>query len=155
MRDESSDPWVIVGFESWMLERSIQERARLDRSIQDEERLIVFKKALTESAILHARILCELFADPEGNFASDIALSHLLPDWDWGKPKYELLNGLLSELEDTYGRYHNAKSRCWVFNKILAHASLEKPSEHDYILALDTVLPLLRRILVEIQSERP
>jgi hypothetical protein len=110
MKDESSDPWVILGYESWMLERSIQEKERLDRSIQDKERLQVLNNALTESAVLHARVLCELFANPEGKFASDIVLSRLLPDWDWGQPKYDLLNGLLSELEEKYGQYHDAKS---------------------------------------------
>jgi hypothetical protein len=155
MRDESSDPWVILTYESWMLERSIQEKERLDRSIQDKERLQVLNNALTATAVLHARVLCGLFANPEGKFASDIALSHLLPDWDWGQPKYDVLNGLLSELEEKYGQYHDAKSPYWAFNKMLAHATVESSSEHDYTAALDSVFPLLRRILAEIQSKRP
>jgi hypothetical protein len=155
MKDESSDPWVILGYESWMLERSIQEKERLDRSIQDKERLQVLNNALTESAVLHARVLCELFANPEGKFASDIVLSRLLPDWDWGQPKYDLLNGLLSELEEKYGQYHDAKSPYWAFNKMLAHATMDRSSEYDYTAALDSVLPLLRQILAELQSKRP
>lgn len=155
MKDESTDPWVILGYESWMLERSIEEKERLDRSIQDKERLQVLNNALTESAVLHARVLCELFANPEGKFASDIVLSRLLPDWDWGQPKYDLLNGLLSELEEKYGQYHDAKSPYWAFNKMLAHATMDRSSEHDYTAALDSVLPLLRQILAELQSKRP
>lgn len=138
-----------------MLERSIEEKERLDRSIQDKERLQVLNNALTESAVLHARVLCELFANPEGKFASDIVLSRLLPDWDWGQPKYDLLNGLLSELEEKYGQYHDAKSPYWAFNKMLAHATMDRSSEHDYTAALDSVLPLLRQILAELQSKRP
>lgn len=155
MKDESSNAWVILSYESWMLERSIHEKKQLKRSIQDEERLRVLNNALTESAVLHARILCELFANPEGKFASDIVLSHLLPDWDWGQPKYNLLNGLLSELEEKYGQHHDAKSPYWAFNKMLAHATMERSSAHDYTAALDSVLPLLRGILAELQSKRP
>lgn len=156
MRDESSNAWVILDRESWILERSIQAREQLGRSIQAEEQLRVLSNSLMESTVLHARNLCELFADPEGEFAGEIALSYLVPGWDWGKPKYEILNGLLSQLKDKYGRrYREAKSPFWTFNKILAHLTLKSPSEQDYTAALDAVLPVLRRILVEIRSKRP
>lgn len=154
MNDESSNAWAILDRESGMLERSIQERSRLGHSIHDEERLQVLNNALSESAILHARNLCELFAEPEGKFARDMSLSHLLPDWDWAITKYERLNALLSELEDKYGQYLDVKSPSWTFNQILAHVTLKRLPEKDYTAALDTVLPVLRQILVEIQSKR-
>jgi hypothetical protein len=74
---------------------SLQERERLGRSIYDEERLQVLNNALTESAVLHARTLCELFANPEGKFPTDIELqlSHLLPDWDWVSRNMTCSNG--------------------------------------------------------------
>jgi hypothetical protein len=157
MKDKSSDPWVVLDYEAWMLERSIQERERLGRSIYAEERLQVLNNALTESALLHARTLCELFTNPEGKFPTDIELqlSYLLPDWDWGKPKYELLNGLLSELEDKYGKPLDPKSPRAVFDIMLTSATLARRSEYDYTTALENVLPLIRRILLEIQSKRP
>lgn len=156
MKHESSDPWAILDYESWMLERTLHEKEQLERSIQDEERLQVLSDALIESAVLHARILCELFANPEGKFNSDIGLLQLLPDWDWGTPKYERLNGLLAEVEDRYGRHLEAKSPCWTFNNMLTYRTLAKSSsQHNYTAALNAVLPLLRRILFELQSKRP
>jgi hypothetical protein len=157
MKDKSRDSWMILDYESWMLERSLQERERLGKSIQDEERLQVLNNALTESAVLHARTLCELFTNPEGKFPTDIELelSDLLPDWDWGKPKYDLLNGLLSELEEKYGKQLDPKSPRAAFDIMLTSATLARRSEYDYTSALDYVLPLIRQILVEIRSSRP
>lgn len=155
MMDESSNPWVILGYESWMLERTLHEKQQLERTIQDEERRQVLNDALIESAVLHARSLCELFANPEGKFNSDSGLSHLLPDWDWGMPKYEGLNGLLSELENKYGQHHDSRSLYWAFNKMLVYPAVGKSSQRDYTAALNAVLPLLRRILAEMQSKRP
>jgi hypothetical protein len=156
MKNESRDPWTILDYESWMLERTIHEKEQLERSIQDEERLQVLNDALIECAVLHARVLCELFANPEGKFNSDMGLLQLLPDWDWGMQKYERLNGLLSELEDRYGQHLEANSPYWTFSKILAYPTWARSSsQHNYTAALNVVLPLLRRILVELQSRRP
>jgi hypothetical protein len=109
-----------------------------------------------ESAVLHARILCELFANPEGKFNGDVGLLRLLPDWDWNMPKYERLNELLSELENRYGQRLEANSPHWTFSKMLAYPTLARSSlQHNYAAALNVVLPLLRRILVELQSKQP
>jgi hypothetical protein len=60
--DESSGPWAALRYKFWTLERSIQEKGRLEQSFQDDERLQVMKRALTESAVLCAgalRIVCQ------------------------------------------------------------------------------------------------
>ena len=155
INDESSGPWAALRYEFWTLERSIQEKGRLDeQSFQDEDRLQVMKGALTESAVLHARRLCELFANPEGKFDSDLNLSDLLPDWDWDKSKYKVLNELLSAIETAYGHYSEANSPYQTLNRIFWQATVTRPSAQDYADALDKVLPLLRRIIAEVESRQ-
>lgn len=137
-----------------MLEGSIQEKRRLGQSFQGEERPQVMKGALTESAVLHARTLCELFANPEGKFDGDLQLSHLLPDWDWGKSEYKALNALLAALEKVYGHYSEADSPFRTLNRIFSPPTVTRPSVQDYADALDKILPLLRRIIAEVESKQ-
>lgn len=138
-----------------MLDRSIQEKTLVSGSFQDEERVLVMTRALLESAACHARALCELFANPEGKFPQDLELNDLLPDWDWGKPKYTVLNKLLSEFEEAYGHYFDATSPYRTLNQMFSHPTAEWASEHDYAAAVDTVLPSIHRILAELEALRP
>ena len=59
--------------------------------------------AIGESAILHARILCDLFSSESKRWEDDIGFSDLFDDWETAGERYSNRKGHIAEMEITYG----------------------------------------------------
>jgi len=57
-------------------------------------------------------------------------------------------------LKNKYGRGSEKNTPCWRFNKLLAHATSERTSNHDYTDAIFSLAPVIESILNEISSYR-
>jgi hypothetical protein len=102
--------------------------------------------ALTESRVLHARQLCDIFL---GRGEQDeVRLASLLAN----HPQSRALRELVGELRTKYGNRNMSGSPCWVFNKKMFHPTVERTDSHDYAPALRIVEPILKKIVAEIES---
>jgi hypothetical protein len=90
------------------------------------------RNALTESVVLHARQLCEIFLS-KGRQPDDIRLEHLVPM----SALSDRLLTLVEELKEKYGSSSMEESPCWVFNKMLLHPTTERLDAYNYQPALD------------------
>lgn len=107
----------------------------------------VMRNAVTESVVLHARQLCEIFLcrSSEGD---NINLAHLVPATE----QSARLKELITELERKYGSRRQQQSPCWVFNKMLMHPTDVRTDGYNYEPALNAVRPVLKDIVAEIES---
>ena len=117
---------------------------------------VYFRNAIAESAVLHARILCDLFSSEgkSNGHKDDIGFSDLFDDWETDK-RYGNLKSHIAEMNSAYGTHKTENSPCWQFNKMLAHLTKERDSRHSYEDALKTVGPLIQRIVSELESLKP
>ena len=121
------EPWLVASYEIDMHEHLSK--------VSVSERLI--QNAITESRVLHARQLCEIFIPAGDSRNDDICLGHLVPGWDIeSSVKYGRLRDLVQDLKRKYGYSRKPNSPCWVFNKKMAHATLERTDDYDYGPAL-------------------
>jgi hypothetical protein len=111
--------------------------------------------AIAESAILHARILCDLFSSESKRWEDDIGFSDLFDDWETAGERYSNLKGHIAEMEIAYGDYKTENSACWQFNKMLAHLTKERGFRHIYEDALRKVEPFIRSIVSELECLKP
>jgi hypothetical protein len=131
--------WVVVSYEVDMHE-TLSEGSPSPRAIQN---------AYTESMVLHARQLCEIFL-PRSTEPDNIKLADLIPEGDQSERFKELIAGLGRR----YGDRRTVGSPCWVFNKKLMHPTTERTDAYDYESALNRVKPILKAIIAEIASKR-
>jgi hypothetical protein len=137
MNTSGRNPWPVVAYEIDMLEQ-LEAPTRWRGA---------FRNAITESRVLHARQLCDIFLS-RGSWPDDIVLAHLIPYW-------RDLNGLaklVERLEKDFGSRKAPGSPCWIFNKMMAHATLERNDSYNYEAALVQVCPTLKLIVGEIES---
>lgn len=136
-----NNPWAVFDYEAQMvhgLSRFLnpQEMSKLSWAIRN---------AITESATLHTRILCELLLS-RGKFSDDIRLTDLLPGID---------PTIIAELNKAYGESSDQTSACWEFNKLLAHATTNRASWHNYADALNKVWPAMEKVVLAVAVKRP
>jgi hypothetical protein len=116
------------------------------------------RNAIAESAVLHARILCDLFSSETKKtsklYKDDIGFSDLLDHWETDE-KYKNLKSHIAEMKLAYGTSDTKNSPCWQFNKMLAHLTKERGFRHSYEEALKTVEPLINRIVSELECLKP
>ncbi len=129
--------WLVASYEIHMHESLSEERPSYG----------VVSKALDESRVLHARQLCEIFLSI-GNYPDNVTLADLVPEND----QSALLKELETKLRDKYGSMNTKDSPRWVFHKMLLHPTDERLDGFNYKPALDTVRPLLKLIVAEIES---
>lgn len=111
--------------------------------------LATVSNALTESTVLHARQLCEIFLSCSRE-TDNIKLAHLVPESE----QSERLQQLIHELDRAYGKVREEESARWVFNKMLLHPTTERSDSYNYERALNSVRPILKQIIAEIESIR-
>lgn len=133
----TKDPWPVVSYEIDMLEQ-LEGPTRLAGA---------FRNALTESRVLHARQLCEIFLGRPPVRTDDIRLDHLVHDWN----NSGRLRELVDRLSEKYGHGSVPDSPCWIFNKKMAHATFERSDNYNYETALAAVCPALKEIVAEIE----
>jgi len=136
---KGKEAWLVASYEIHMLEELLQGR-HLRK---------VILNAITESIVLHARQLCEIFLS-RSTEADNIKLVHLVPKID----QSERLKKLINELDKSYGSRKEEGSACWVFNKMLLHPTTERLDGYNYEPALKAVVPILEKIVHEIESAR-
>jgi hypothetical protein len=112
----------------------------------------VFANAIEESAVLHTRILCDVFLS-KAIGPDDIQLARLFPDWDTNA-KYHKVKAAIRELRKQYGSAQRHGSYCWVFNKMMAHPTSHRGKSHDYTAILRSLGPLIQKVITEIESLR-
>jgi hypothetical protein len=105
------------------------------------------RNALTESIVLHARQLCEIFLSYSGH-SDNIKLFDLVPI----DSQSDRLKRLIAELRKEYGNASTRDSPRWVFNKMLLHPTKNRFDRYNYKPALEQVRPLLKEIIAEIES---
>lgn len=111
--------------------------------------------AIAESAVLHARILCDLFSSEDKSYPDDIGFSDLFEDWETGA-RYRNLKSHIAEMKAAYlGDYQTKKSPCRQFNKKLAHLTKERGLSHSHEEAVGVMEPLIRKIVSELESLKP
>lgn len=107
------------------------------------------RNAHTESIVLHARQLCEIFLS-RSTEADNVKLADLVPVDE----QSARLKELIAQLDREYGNRRTVESPCWVFNKMLLHPTKERLDGYDYESALTRVRPVLKGIIAEIESRR-
>jgi hypothetical protein len=112
---------------------------------------LFLKNAVVESAVLHTRILCDVFL-ARAKAANDITPESLFPDWK--APKYSKAKKLISDLASDYGTSKAVGSPCWEFNKMLAHPTNLRKDRYDYRPALARLAPGIQAILAEFECLR-
>jgi hypothetical protein len=121
----------------------------VNRQLQHEFpfEMLAIRNAVAESLVLHRRILIELLISKD-NGPDDITLQTLMPDWI----KTPKAKQLVSDLQQAYGDSKTPDTPCWVFNKLIAHATLERSNFHDYSSVLNVVEPPVNYLLIEIKK---
>ena len=112
----------------------------------------VIANAIEESAVLHTRILCDVFLN-KGMDPDDIQLSTLFPIW-YTNTKYQRIKRLASALRKAYGSAQKLGSPCWVFNKMMAHPTAHRGKSYDYTTILENLEPMIQNIISEIEHLR-
>jgi hypothetical protein len=115
------------------------------------------RNAIAESAVLHARILCDLFSSEKKSkkYPDDIGFSDLFDDWETAGERYSNLKSHIAGMKSVYGDSKTENSPCWQFNKMLAHLTKERGFKHIYEEALQTVDPFIHGIVSELTSLKP
>jgi hypothetical protein len=112
----------------------------------------VLANAVEESAVLHTRILCDVFLS-KSITVDDIRLSRLFPNWH-NDTKYDSIKDRIRDLRKLYGKAQKPGSHCWVFNKMMAHPTAHRGDSYDYTKALRSLRPVIKEIVWEIESLR-
>jgi hypothetical protein len=107
------------------------------------------QNALTESIVLHARQLCEMFLSL-GNQDDNVRLVDLISE----KEQSQQFKALITELRVIYGDGKKGGSPRWVFNKMLLHPTKIRTDGYNYGPALNQVRPVLKKIITEIESRK-
>jgi hypothetical protein len=141
-KKKEAGPWLVFEYEAMMYRQTSRPIPLPEKTLPDIVRLLI--NALTESRVLHNRILCDILSSrcPEPD---EIRLTDLLP----GFSSPEVAN-----LEKAYGSGRIPKSPCWTFNKMLAHATTERFDGFDYGAEFALLGSHIEKLLDEIAAER-
>ncbi len=143
----SGDQWKMIEYEVKMFYATYQKLfTRSSYSALPH----VLKNALEESAVLHTRILCDVFLD-HAKRSDDIALSHLLSGWP-NDARCRDMRAMHDKLKSRYGKPNDPASPCRNFNKRLAHSTSHRGSEYDYRNILNELHPLIGDMIRELES---
>jgi hypothetical protein len=112
----------------------------------------VWANAVEESAVLHTRILCEVFLS-RGIDQDDIQVSKLFPAWDTDN-RYDSVKQSINRLRRKYGSAQRSGSPCWIFNKMMAHPTAHRGKSYDYTAILADLEPILQDVIADIERLR-
>lgn len=143
------DQWTIVAYEVRMLSATCEIVLNAEALVKLPK---VMANALEESAVLHTRILCEVFLS-RGKEPDDIALCTLFPDLKTNA-RYGKLERLVKGLRAQYGSALAPGTPCWIFNKMMAHPTSRRGPSYDYTGLLRGLRPPIWRVIREVESLR-
>jgi hypothetical protein len=135
---EGKGAWLVASYEVDMHE-----------TLSERPSALAQHNALTESIVLHARQLCEMFLSLS-NKDDNVKLADLISE---GEQSAEFKK-LVAELRGIYGNSRKVGSPSWVFNKMLLHPTAVRIDSYDYGPALNQVRPVLKKIIAEIESKK-
>jgi len=141
--------WTVIAYEVRMLSATC-EIVLKPQLLAAQPKVIA--NALEESAVLHTRILCEVFLS-RGKEPDDIVLTTFFPDLKVN-PRYEKLRKLTRELQQCYGKALAEGSPCWIFNKMMAHPTTRRGHTYDYTQVLRKLLPPVWLVIREVEHLR-
>lgn len=139
----AQDPWEIFEYE---VEMFFGTRTVLCKRKRNPAKSDIATNALTESALLHTRILADILLDRKDD--DNITLSLLLPDWRASQN----LGYAIAELKTAYGNRNIINSPYWSLNKMLAHPSSLRGKSYDYSALLKAIDPIITRAIREISG---
>ena len=145
--DADQRAWHIIAYEVWMY---FGTRTRMKPPIIDDN---ILKNATVESAIVHARILCDIFRSQGG----DISLKKLFPDWESDSDRLKNLKSKVKDLRRAYGDGQTEGSPYQIFHQKALHADQAKyPSfqGHDYADQFKVLDPVIRGVVDAIEAIR-
>ena len=132
---EGKGAWLVARYEIDMHE-----------ALSEGPSSLAISNALTESVVLHARQLCEIFLSLSKK-GDNIKLADLIPEGE----QSQRIKELITELRGIYGNNEKQESPCWVFNKMLLHPTTERIDRYNYEPALNQVRPVFKKIIAEIE----
>jgi len=136
----SEDSWKAFEYEVWMF---FETRTPRDPAIADD----VVANALTESALLHTRVLIEALINKNSR-DDDVNLDRLLA----GIVTSAELLAAQTALKTAYGTADAVGSPCWTLNKRLAHLTNERGDSFDYGPLRPLLDPLVFEVLREVAA---
>jgi hypothetical protein len=141
-----SDPWEIIEYEVKMFEATYKTyfRARGFKKLS-----YAFKNAVEEAAVLHTRILCQVFLCRQGE-EDDITLAHILPGWP-SDARYDKIKVMKDSLDTMYGRRREQGKPHWDFNKRVVHPTTHRGRAYSYKKHLSMLGPKIREMIREIE----
>jgi hypothetical protein len=104
----------------------------------------LFRIVRTELLLLHTRILAEIFLC-RGNEPDDLNINKLLPNFT---------SDHILKLRDVYGKRSLKGSPCWTINKMFAHPTTFRADKYDYTSILNSIIPIMEKIIKEIKEYR-
>ncbi len=151
-------PIETVEYEAGMYRQTIEVLLEYPDRLPPE---LFLRNAVTEAALLHTRILCDVFFRDEkpsrlGLNANDIAMIELLPDWmsasDGKDGKYDDLKKAIKELEDAYGPKNQKDPRFKAsprskINKLVMHGTDLRAGSGDYTDLSKKLRPLIEKVI--------
>jgi hypothetical protein len=144
MNNSSTELWKVLDYEVYMYFET-RDTAKSLRGDPQDIKVATIKNALTESMVLHTRIMVEILISKDYG-KDDIKLRDLLPDWCNSQDgKF-----LIDQLKTAYGKPNETNSPCWVFNKMLAHPTQQRADSYDYKPTLTQIESHVLNILKEI-----
>ena len=139
--DADQRPWHIIAYEVWMY---FGTRAKMKAPTIDDE---VLRNATVESAIVHARILCDIFLSRATRQSGGILLTALSREWKRSNPQqYKDLRSRVKDLIKAYGDHGVERSPCQIFHQKALHAdearyqSFQGYDYADQFKALDSAI---------------
>jgi hypothetical protein len=145
--DADQRAWFIIAYEVWMY---FGTRSKMIEPAAHDQ---ILKNATVESAIVHARILCDIFRSQGG----DIFLKDLFSDWESDSARLRDLKSKVKDLHRAYGDSQTAGSPYQVFHQKTLHADQARyPTFQgfDYADQLKVLDPVIRGIVDAIEAIR-
>jgi hypothetical protein len=141
MKNEQSPEWTVYNYERDMV---LALCNHLPTPENNKPLSWELGNAAIEALVLHTRILTDILVS-KGREPDDINLTKLLPG-------FNSVN--IDALKSAYGTRNAKDSPCWQFNKLMAHATSHRKDSHEYLPALKITLPIIGKLLDEIEAAR-
>jgi hypothetical protein len=143
-QDQSKDPWKVFDYEAVMFEKLSTGELVTQQVLNSASPYL--GNALTESRLLHIRILAELLLSRDSSKSKgDVTLKKLLPDFS--SPE-------IATLDNLYGDCDKEDTACWTLNKMLAHATYFRVDSYDYTPLVNSLDPAIRKLIGQVKVER-
>jgi hypothetical protein len=149
--DAETRAWHIISYEVWMYFGTRSTTLVLS----DSE--IILKNAMVESAIVHARILCDIFSSKSSTIGVGIRLKDRFPDWNSDSVRLRNLKSKANALRERYGYSGTEGSPYKVFHERALHADQTRYlsfQRYDYVDQFKILDPLIRAVVYEIEAIR-